>query len=1045
MKKPFYALIMLIMGLCSTQFPAWAQSSATVSGTVMDGAEEISLPGVNVLVKGTTAGTVTDVDGKYSLTVPEGAKTLIFSSVGYTTEEANIGSSSTIDISLLPDIQSLQEVVVTSFGIEQQKQALGYSVQELQGKEITQTQQPNLVNALQGRVAGVQITNAGGAPGMSSRIIVRGITSLDPTKDNQPLFVVDGVPIDNSTIDEGSGNTPRGLSNRAADINPNDIESINVLKGAAATALYGVRAANGAVIITTKKGKAGGVKVNYAGTVGFENINKYPEFQKQYGQGFSGAFEPTSFWPSWGAPIIADQVVDPNVRYYDNTRNVMRTGMRTDNTVNISGGSEDATFYASFANLYQQGVIPFSNWGRTSAKLSGQANIGEKFNMSGSINYINSGGDRVPHERIMENLMYWAVTQDATDYENPDGTMKTYGNNNPLYTARYWTYKDDVNRAIGNITLNYAPTEWLSFLYRIGTDFYSDQRTEIKPGPLGIEGEVSLDAQGFIEQTRINSRDLNSTLNVTLNHKFGDKVEATLRLGNDIFDRSRNTLFSRGQNLTVPGFYNVGYTTNISTGQRYSQRRLIGAYGDLQLNYDNFLYLGITGRNDWTSTLTKGNRSFFYPAINLGFVFNDKLNLPEVLSYGKIRASYAEVGKDAEPYSTNITYTIPADGSGNVYFPLNGQVGFTRSNTLGLPDLKPERTVSLEFGADLRFFNNRLSADITYYKSNSRDQIINVPVSNATGFSTFITNAGEIENKGLELILGATPVQTGDFSWDLTVNFSRNRNRIVDIREGIDNIVVGSQYGYASSTVTMQLIDGDAYGNLYGRSYERYYGANGAPEDLRYLNRSLPLVIGDDGFPVINTSQLVMGNATPKWIGGIRNTFTYKGLNLSFLIDARAGVDQYDQYANFYSAFGMLDYSLNRNDVVVFDGVLADGSPNKQQVWLGQGLGPDNADYGAGFYRNSYRGTSENFVKNASYVKLRNISLGYNFSGSLLEKTPFSAANATLTANNIILWTPWQGYDPESFSSGAGGNATGFTGLGYPGVQSFLFSLNLTL
>ncbi len=389
---------------------AAAQAQSVVSGTVTDLSDNTSLPGVNVVVKGSTTGTVTDVDGNYQVDVPSDDAVLVFSSVGYATEEVTVGSQRTIDMNLAPDITSLQEVVVTSFGIEQEKQALGYAVQELQSEEITQAQQPNVVNALQGRVAGVQITNSGGAPGMSSRIIVRGLTSINPGADNQPLFVVDGVPIDNSTVEVGTGNTPRGLSNRAADLNPNDIESLNVLKGAAATALYGVRAANGAVIITTKKGQAGGVKVNLSSSFGVEGINRYPDFQEAYGQGFSGEYDPESFWPSWGAPIAAVQQVEPDHRYYDNTRNVMQTGWQLDNALSISGGNENATFYASLANLQQEGVIPFSGWNRTSAKLSGTAGLTNKLQLTGSINYVNSGGDRVPHDRIMETLMYWANT-----------------------------------------------------------------------------------------------------------------------------------------------------------------------------------------------------------------------------------------------------------------------------------------------------------------------------------------------------------------------------------------------------------------------------------------------------------------------------------------------------------------------------------------------------------------------------------------------------------------------------------------------------------
>jgi len=1038
MKHFFYSLFgLVLLGLWSGN--SYAQSR-TVSGTVTASETGETLPGVNVLVQGTSTGTVTDIEGNYRISVNSDDAVLVFSFIGYESQQETVGNRSEINIVLEPNVAQLSEVVVTSFGIEQEKEALGYAVQELQAEELQQTQQPNLVNALQGRVAGVQITNSGGAPGMSSRIIIRGITSLDPSADNQPLFVVDGVPIDNSTTE--STGTPRGASNRVADLNPNDIESLNVLKGAAATALYGVRAANGAVIITTKKGQAGAVKVSLNSSIGFETINKYPDFQEQYGQGFSGEYQPTSFWPSWGAPIPAVQVIEPDHRYYDNTRNTMETGMQIDNTLSISGGSENATFYASFANLQQDGVIPFSDWDRTSVKLSGSANMNDRLDLTGSINYINSGGNRVPHDRIMERLMYWANTQDVTDYINPDGTQNTYGNTNPIYDARFATYEDNVNRVIGNLNLNYNPTDWFSIMYRIGTDFYSDQRTEILPGPRGIAGEQALSSTGFIEETRINSRDINSTLNLTFDYTFAEKLQTTLRLGNDIFDRSRNSLRSRGDDFVIPQFFNLSNTNQLETGYNLNERRLVGVYGDLLLNYDNFLYLNITGRNDWSSTLPRENRSFFYPSFNLGLVFTEILEVPDFLSYGKIRASYAEVGKDAPPYSTAITYTSPDK------FPLNGVVGFSRNSVFGTPDLKPERTAAIELGTDLRFWNNRLSVDFTWYKQNSRDQIIPVPVSNATGFTRLITNAGEIENQGIELILSGTPIQTPDFSWDVSVNFSRNRNQVVEIREGIETIELGTQFGYAGSTVTLQLIEGEAYGNLYGRSYERYY-PNGAPEDLTVLDPDRPVVIsstgGDAGFPLINRNQLILGNAQPDWFGGLRNTFSYKGWELSFLIDARMGIDQYDQFGNFYSAFGKLDYSLNRNDVVVFDGVLEDGSPNTQEVWLGQGIGPEGRNYGAGFYRNYYRGASENFVQDASFIKLRNLALGYRLPGSWLDTTPFSAVSLRATVNNVILWTPWNGFDPESFSAGAGGNATAFTGLGYPGVHSLFFTLNLTL
>lgn len=1004
----------------------------TVTGQVTSAEDGMPLLGVNVLVKGTNQGTVTDFEGNYSIDV-DGTDVLVFSSVGFESKEIEVGDQTIINVTLDPDLESLDEVVVTSFGIEQEKKSLGYSVQEISSEELTKTKQNNIVSALQGQAAGVQITNSGGAPGQSARIIIRGINSLDPNADNQPLFVIDGVPIDNSTTE--SAGTPRGLSNRAADLNPNDIESLNVLKGAAATALYGVRAANGAVIITTKKGKAGDVRINLNSSVGFEDINQYPDFQEVYGQGFSGEYDADSFWPNWGPSMTEINQIDPDVVFHDIWEESMRTGVQIDNTLSISGGNEKATFYGSLGHLNHEGIMPFSEWDRTSAKLSGEVKFSEKFRFSGNINYSVSGGNRVPHDRFMERLVYWAPNHDVTDYINPDGTMKTYGNTNPIYDARFSTFEDEVNRTIGNFKFTYSPFDFLDINYLIGTDYYSDNRTEITPGPLGIDGEVPLSSTGFIRETRINSRDINSNLFLTFKNNWTDKFSTTLRVGNDIFERDYERVDALGQNFVIPEFYDISYASQISNSQDKRKKRLVGVYGDLMLNYDEMVFLNITARNDWTSTLPIGNNSFFYPSVNLGFVFTEAVEAPDFITFGKLRASWAQVGKDTDPYLIGQTYSSPS------IYPLNGQVGFTRFDRFGDLALKPEETTAIEIGTDLRFFENRLGLDLTWYKSNSKDQIIPVPVSETAGFSTFVTNAGEIENKGVEFILRGTPIRNEDFRWDVSLNAAYNQNEVVSIREGIDEIVVGSQFGYAGSSVTMKLIEGEAYGNIFGRSYQRY----GADENSIFLNEGLPVVIGPNGFPVINTTQLVLGNVTPDWIGGLKNDFNYKNFDLSFLIDFRTGVEQYNQYDNFFAAFGIAEYTLNRNETIVFDGVLADGSPNTQEVWLGQGEGPDGRDYGAGFYRNTYRGTSENFVHDASFIKLRNISLGYNFQDNILNKLPFESARVSVAANNIILYTPWDGFDPESFSSGAGGNAVGFTGLGYPGVKSLFFTLNLGL
>lgn len=1019
----------------------------TISGTVTGSQGGEPLPGVNILALGTNIGTSTNGNGEYSLTVPDNVDSLRFSYIGYRTEQVAINGRDVINVELESEIQEFDEMVVTAFGVEQAQRELGYSVEQVDAEELTSGNNENVVSALQGKVAGVQVTNTGGAPGSSSRILIRGISSLDPGADNQPLFVVDGVPIDNSTI--AAGDSPRGLSNRAADINPDDIESVSVLKGAAASALYGVRAANGAVIITTKKGEPGDVQIDFRNSVGFDRVNRYPNFQEVYGQGFGGEATTDSFWPNWGAPIaeVADTL--EGWQYYDIWRDAMETGVKIDNSISVSGGSEVATYYGSVSNLMHNGVLPFSDWDRRSVRFSGDIRPNDDLQIASSVNFVNSGGSRVAADRFMERLMYWAPTKDVTDYRYTDGplagTMKGYyadgaAGTNPIYDARYSTFEDNVNRVIGNVNANYNITDWFSASYRFGLDYYSDQRTNITPGPQGIANENVLSSTGFITEYRINSRDLNSTVRLNFKQDITDNFSVDLTLGNDIFDQDYNQIIASGNDFVTPDFYDLSNVRDISTSQYLEKRRLIGVYGDLTVGYNNYLFVNVTGRNDWSSTLPVDNRSFFYPSVNLGFVFTDALeNTPDFLSFGKLRASYAQVGKDAEPYSTGITFGSPSQ------YPLNGQVGYTRNQEIGSPDLKPEITTSIELGTDLRFLDDRAGLDFTWYKANSADQILTVPISNATGATRLVTNAGEIENRGIEVQFHLSPVQTQDWQWDVRLNYSRNRNEVVSIREGIESIFIGDSFGYAGSSASIQLVEGEPFGNIYGTSYARYYPDGEAPVDPLYVDEDAPILIGEDGFPVINSEPLVLGNAFPDWIGGFYNSISYKNVNLSFLIDIQQGMDVYNQYGNFFAAFGITENTLDRNEFRVFEGVTADGQQNTQEVWLGQGVGPDGRDYGAGFYRNTYRGSTENFVKDASFIKLRNINLSYQLPTSLMGSLPFRNITAKATATNIILYTPFDGFDPESRSGPAGTNATGFTGLDHPGVASIIFSLNFSL
>jgi TonB-linked SusC/RagA family outer membrane protein len=1045
---------LFMIALFAVITPSIAQERV-VSGKVTSVDDGSSLPGVNIILKGTSTGVVTDAQGNYSIAVGSSGGTLVFSFIGYKTTEVDIGARSEVNVQLVTDVTQLTEVVVTSFGIEKSKQSLGYAVQTVGGKELAEVRQPNIVSALQGQVAGVQITNTGGGPGMGARIVIRGVTSLNASADNQPLFIVDGIPIDNTTNENATNS--RGMSNRAVDINPNDIESISILKGAAATGLYGVRAANGAVVITTKSGKSGsGLTINVGSTFSTDKINKLPEFQKNYGAGWYGINDGGVYSAS-GALIEAESVVNPDYVYYNNYENFYRNGGMRDSYFNISGGNDVFTFYTSVNNTDQKGIIPFSDWGRTSVRFRGTAKFNEKFNVEASVNYSNSGGNRVPHTSMGERLMYWSHTQDITNYKKPDGTqIAGILSANPLWTAEFWPYEDQVDRTIGNLTFNYKPIEWLQFTYRFGHDFYVDKRDEIVPGPKGVAGEnmsglTTNPAGGRMEQRRFINRVVNSNFYVTFDKEVTPDLRTTVRVGHELFQTENNYSYNYGESFVTPNFYSFSNVLRHVITENTYRKRLIGAFADATLDYKSFLYLNLTARNDWTSTLPEGNNSFFYPSASLSFVFNDVLNLPSQLSYGKIRAAYGQVGKDTEPYRTAVTYTtatgFPLPNPG---LPASGnQVGYVRSASRGSDQLVPEITTTLEFGTELKLFENRLGVDFTWYKANSKDQILAVPVSNTTGYSSVWINAGEIENKGIEMVLSGTPLQVGDFRWDAMVNFTRNRNTVVDIAEGVTGIAIATQNGYVNSHVTMRITNGRPYGDLYGTSYERYY-PGGKPEGTIVLDRDRSKVIAsagaNAGFPMMNTTeQMVLGNAMPKWLAGIRNTFSYKGVSLSFLIDTRWGNQQFDQYGVWLAAFLKPDYTNDRNDVVIFDGVSADGTPNTQEVWLGQGLGPDGRDYGAGYYRNLHRVISENFVIDASFVKLRNVTLSYNLPKQWLTPLSLKAVSVSGSINNIILWSPWRNFDPESYSMGAGSNATGLQGMGYPGARSALFSINITL
>ncbi len=1012
-----------------------------VSGKVTD-ENGAGIAAASVVEKGTNNGTSTGTDGSFSLTVNGNNAVLVISYVGFAPLEVKVGSQTNLSISMQPDYGT-SEVVVTALGVRKQKRSLGYATQQVNNQALMESRQPNVVNALQGRVAGVQINSTGGAPGQGASIVIRGVKSLDPGKDNQPLFVIDGVVMDNSTNTVGNQAELRGMSNRAADLNPDDIENISILRGGAATALYGQAGSNGVVVITTKSGRVGSLKVGLTTSYGIDEVNKFPDVQSRYTQGYSGVYDANSFWPTWGPTVEAAKALDPT--HPNQLNHHYAQGYEKGNqfraSVTMSGGTEKAQMSSSLSYFTQKGTIPFTDYTNFSARLNTTFKLSDKLTFTPSFFYIKSGGLRYNADRFNESLTYWSPRWDVKDYIKDDGTMKTYGNNNPIYGAATNQFTDDVNRLIANIAIGYQPLSWLRFDYRLGNDFYTDLRTYTAPGPRGLVGEITYEDNGlgFVREYRIQNRILNSNFIATMMKDWSDKFNTTLRVGNDVRDQRYDRLSAEGSELDIPTLLTLNNTKIRTNSQYVEQYRIVSLFGEFTAGWDNKLFLTLTGRNDWSSALAKDNNSYFYPSVSLSGVVSDMVKLPTWWNYAKLRASWAEIGKDTDPYRINTYY-------GSSVLASSGQVLWTRSDTKGEATLKPERTQTIELGTELQFFNNRLGLDFTWYQLNSRDQIIPVAISPTTGFSSIITNAGEIENRGMEIALTGTPVRNRDFSWDIGINFTRNRNEVLSIREDLTEIVVGSQFGYAGSSVTMKYVPGAPVGNLYGSTFQRYYGNK--PDDGTTIDNSLPLVIASTGsnrgFPVRDGTQRILGNSQPDWIGGLQNTLRYKGFTLAFLFDTQQGQMRYNQLGNFMSAFGIAQYTENREETTTFDGVLPDGSANSQVVYYGQGTGPDGRNYGAGYYRNVYRGVSENFVEDASWVRLRNLSLTYQLPNRIFGNSFIENMAVTFTGNNLVLWTDYSGYDPESSSFSAGSNAAaGFAGFTYPAMRSYLFSLNV--
>ncbi len=1040
----------------------------TVTGTISDA--NGPLPGVTVLIKGTKVGTQSDFDGNYSIKAKVG-DVLQFSFLGMATIDKTVGVSNVIDVTMKESSESLDEVVIIAVGMSRKEKELGYNVQSVKADDINTRPNADIVNSLAGATSGVQIVSSAGDAGASTYITIRGSASI--TGNNQPLFIVNGMPI----ISGGGSSGTDGVntSSRTIDINPDDIASLSVLKGGAATALYGVRAANGAIIITTKSGKIGKSKIEFHTSYSIEKVSQLPPMQNKFAQGNNGAWI-GGFQRSWG-PKISDLEYDGDTSYkWDpfgrlvpkgtgngnparayNPFDFFQSGSTSTNSLSISNGSEKGSFFFSLSNLEQQGIIPNNKFGRTTLRLSANTKVSDNITFGANLAYTNSRAVQIQKgsnvSGIMLGLLRTPPTFDnSAGYEFSDGSQRNYRNgggyDNPYWVANNIKFDEDINRFTGNITFNIKFSDLFSIGYNGGVDWYN--RRYIDQYKIGSRGNPT----GYLGEYMAYSGIFNSDLLLNFKKDFSDDFSAKLTIGNNAYQTFTKTLYGDATGLEIPDFYQLNNSSTNTTSSTESQYRTIAVYADLQLSYKNMLFLGFTGRNDWSTTMPANNDSAFYPSVSLGFVFTEFEGLKNnsVLTFGKLRASAARTANIAGPYNTsNYFYAAStADGwTDGVQFPYQGNTGFSVGTGLGNPDLKHETQDSWEVGTDLRFFSNRIGIDFTYFNNKNSNLLMSVPIAPSSGFDSVFLNAASMESKGIEFTFKATPIKTENFKWDLVTNFTKLTNIVTKLANGVDNVFLG---GFTVPQV--RAVVGQEYRSIFG--FDWYRDSNG-----KVLINDDPTDSYRDGYPMPDNRKMVpIGNFNPDWTANITNTFTYKNFTLSALIDIKKGGMMYNGTAFamnymgtskrtenrevYYTPQGTIDFNLTpAENIVVMDGVYGYIDANGEPVSSGiTNVTPVVQD------ENWFEGNGSNFgggpssaaMEPADWVRLRNITLTYD-----LPKISevIQSVQIYFTGKNLWVSTPYTGVDPETNLSGAS-NSQGMDYFNNPGTKSYLLGVKMT-
>lgn len=990
----------------------------TLTGIVVDESQE-RLPGVNIIVKGTTQGTTTGFDGEFQITAREGA-TLVFSYLGFKTRE--VAGSSNMKVVLTEDSETLGEVtVVGSLGIVRNKKALPYATQALKGDEVAETQRTNFVNALQGRVAGLTVTSTSGQPGASSAVNLRGVTSMSGS--NSPLYIVDGLPVSNQTLNQGllisdQPNRNMDYSNRGADINPEDIESITILKGPEAAALYGIEAGNGAIIITTKKGKKGLGTVNFSSNFRVENVYRFPENQREYQRGDSG-LNHTLGMQAFGTKF------DPGTTLYDNVDSFFKTGYSETYNLSFEGGSETLTYRLGIADTDQSGTVPNTGYDRLNVTLNGTAQIKPYLRSEASFIYAKTSNQKGSKGAgsYLTNLLAWPINDDVTNYLNPDGTRRRITDNsattefdNPFWDVYNNLAEDENDRMVTNIGLIWDATPWLSFTGRVGYDVTAGNGyRSIHP-----QSNAGISQGGYIE-TYYNQANVTTTnLFATLKKSFG-KFNTRLILGNAISENEQTILSTQGSKFLEQNFLSINNTdpTTQRSQERIIRKKVVGFYGEAVFDYDNILFLTLTGRKDWSSTLPEGDNDFFYPSVGTSFVFSEIGGLKDskVLTLGKLRASYAEVGNDAKPYDIVPSYQPqPTTGGGFAY-------GVTGANA----ELKPEYRKSYELGTELQFYNNRLGLDVAVYRTKTEDQIIrNLRLSYGTGFVVSSYNYGDSQTEGLEITLNATPIRSDNFSWDFNVNYTKTESELLNLPPTLSEYYISDTWLYGNVRA----------GSKVGGSLTTFTGATYA----RNANGQV-LVDPNSGYPIYDNTFQIIGDRNPDYMLGFQNAFNFYNFTFSFLLDFRKGGDVYNGNERYLWVNGYSARSLDREQPVVIDGVLRDGlentdNPTKNNIQV------------TPFYQNGYYSAipeSDFIEKDIDWMRVRDITLSYRMPAKTMQQIGFlNALSLSLTVTDAYMKTNYTGADPAVNGLNASVGGAGGTGFDY-GVLSTPRGINFAV